>query len=91
MLGDTAAPVASTIASVTVGDARLRRDRAPSTMVSGTPWLRNVSIWLRSIPVEAAPLSSTLPPHTTRAVTSRPSDVRRGSTAVISDTSCRWR
>ena len=90
MLGDTAAPVARIIASVTVGDARLRRDRAPSTMVSGMPHCLKRSICSRSSHVEAAPLNSILPEQTTWAVTSRPSEVRRGSTSRMHDTSRRW-
>ncbi len=77
------------MASHTVGEASDRRESAPSTMVSGTPCAAKCSTWRRSTEVEAAPLSSTLPPESTSAVTRRPKEVRCSVTSSTRDSSCR--
>ncbi|MFR6558266.1 MAG: hypothetical protein ACLURY_10805 [Alistipes putredinis] len=80
----TAAPVARIIASVTAGEARLNRDRAPSTIVVPTP--RDLSRSIRAFrpAVSEGPESSNLPLIFARAVISRPSAVRSRLTSRTS-------
>ena len=85
---EKAAPVANIIASVTAGDAKLRRDKAPSTMVRSTPRRRLFAIFLLRVNVSAAPVRRTLPLVRARAVTRRPSTVCSLEMSSISATKC---
>ena len=84
MDGAIAAPVASTMASVTSGAPRLRRERAPSTSIVSISSRCDCLIRSRRVAVSGGPASITFPGITTRAVTSRPSDVRPSPVERIS-------
>ena len=86
MLHDRAAPVASTIASLTAGDALLLRERAPSIIVSPIPKPEMLSIHLFRDTVEEGPERITFPSRATLAVISLPKAVVSPETSTISDT-----
>ena len=78
--------MANTMASVTAGELRLSRERAPSTMVVSTskrfiPWMRAFND-----PVSAGPDNKAFPELTALAVTRRPNEVCCVLTSMISAT-----
>ena len=91
MLAEKAAPVESTIASLTAGDAVLRRESAPSIRIRSIPKSFNERIQRFSAAALEGPLSSTLPSCSALAVTTRPRAVSSSPTSYSSERGRFWR
>ena len=87
MFAESAAPVAKIIASVTAGDAKLSRDKAPSTTVVCTLNCFILSISFLTPAVSAGPDKMTFPSESARAVINLPNAVLFSLTSKISETS----